>query len=118
MARNATGNGRELRLERKEGAPRPALSFPRASPKMEARTMSFSDRDEPDRDPGAARKTTRLCAIEDGEVKPSLWVRFKGLFRRRRRPRPAESAIDLGLLPPDSLPEPAGEEPSLPDDLV
>jgi len=80
--------------------------------------MIFPDRDEPDRDPGAARKTTRPCAIEDGEARPSLWVRIKGLFRRRKRPRPDEAVFDLAPLPPDSLPESPEEEPSLPDDLV
>jgi hypothetical protein len=75
--------------------------------------MDATDRDEPDRDPVLARKTSRPCAIEDGDVPPSGWDRLKRLFRRRRSSRPAK-AEDFPPLEPESIPEPP-EEPRLPE---
>jgi hypothetical protein len=65
--------------------------------------MSPIERQEPDRDPAVARKTTRPCAIEDGDEKTTPWERLSSRLARRRRrleapgPAPAE---------PESLPEP------------
>ncbi len=65
--------------------------------------MSSPQREEPDRDPAVARKTTRPCAIEDGEERASAWERLSARLTRRRRsgdkPRP-------GPPEPDTLPEP------------
>jgi hypothetical protein len=74
--------------------------------------MDATDRDEPDRDPVRVRKTSKPCAIEDGDVPPSGWERLRRLFRRRS-PRPARIE-DLPPLEPDSIPEPP-EEPRLPE---
>ena len=65
--------------------------------------MPSIERQEPDRDPAVARKTTRPCAIEDGEEKASAWERFKARFRRRRR---SPETADLPPLEPQTLPEP------------
>jgi hypothetical protein len=65
--------------------------------------MSPIERQEPDRDPAVARKTTRPCAIEDGEEKPTAWERLSSrLARRRRPPEPPEPAP----VEPETLPEP------------
>lgn len=72
--------------------------------------MKF-ERDEPDRDPAAARKTTVPCAIEDGEAPASPWTRFKSIFRRRRKESPG---YDPGIPPlndPETIPEAPDEEP-------
>jgi hypothetical protein len=64
--------------------------------------MSPIERQEPDRDPAVARKTTRPCAIEDGEEKTTAWERLSSrLARRRKRPEPP------AIVPsePDTLPE-------------
>jgi hypothetical protein len=64
--------------------------------------MSPIERQEPDRDPAVARKTTRPCAIEDGEEKTTAWERLSSrLARRRKRPEPPEAVPSE----PDTLPE-------------
>lgn len=75
--------------------------------------MDAIDRDEPDRDPVRARKTSKPCAIEDGELPPSGWARLKRLFRRRRGLAPG-SREDLLPPEPETIPEPP-EEPRLPE---
>ncbi|MDD8026983.1 MAG: hypothetical protein PHI34_10730 [Acidobacteriota bacterium] len=70
--------------------------------------MDASEREEPDRDPVMARKTSRPCAIEDGEVPTTGWARLKRLFRKRARPEP--SPADLPPLEPHSIPEPVEED--------
>ncbi len=71
--------------------------------------MTSIDRQEPDRDPAVARKTTRLCAIEDGEEKTTAWARWAARLARRRRPE----AAPIPPVEPESLPEqlPAAENP-------
>jgi hypothetical protein len=65
--------------------------------------MSPVEREEPDRDPAVARKTTRPCAIEDGEEKTTAWQRLSSrLARRRRRPASPEPPP----AEPETLPEP------------
>ena len=65
--------------------------------------MPSSEREEPDRDPAVARKTTRLCAIEDGEEKTTAWERWTArLARRQRRPK----SPPILPIEPKTLPEP------------
>ncbi len=74
--------------------------------------MPSIERQEPDRDPAVARKTTRPCDIEDAEEKTSAWERLKArLHRRRRLPEPA----DLPPLEPQTLPE--SPETDRPDEI-
>ncbi len=72
--------------------------------------MSSIEREEPDRDPAVARKTTRPCAIEDGEEKTTVWERLTGLLARRHRR--AEARKD-NPDEPETMPEPppAAENP-------
>jgi hypothetical protein len=73
--------------------------------------MSPVEREEPDRDPAIARKTTRPCAIEDGEEKTTAWERLSSRLSRRRRlpaspePLPAEPETLPEPPPADDLPE-------------
>jgi hypothetical protein len=75
--------------------------------------MSPIERAEPDRDPAVARKTTRPCAIEDGEEKTTAWQRLSSRLALRRKrpetPKPVPSEPDtLPETPPtDDLPEKA-----------
>jgi hypothetical protein len=64
--------------------------------------MSSPEREEPDRDPAVARKTTRPCAIEDGEERTSAWRRLSARLTRRRRPAAGPQS---GPPEPDTLPE-------------
>jgi hypothetical protein len=73
-------------------------------------SMDATERQEPDRDPVLARKTSRPCAIEDAEAWPTGWARLKRLFRRGRRRREPDPA-DLPPLEPESIPEPPEELP-------
>ena len=72
--------------------------------------MKF-ERDEPDRDPAVARKTTMPCAIEDGEARASLWTRFKSIFRRHRKKLPRYDPGVPPLIDPETIPEAPDEEP-------
>jgi hypothetical protein len=69
------------------------------------------ERQEPDRDPAVARKTTFPCAIEDGEETTTVWDRFKDRFRRKRLPK----NVERPPLEPETLPEPP--ESDLPDEI-
>lgn len=60
------------------------------------------ERQEPDRDPAVARKTTRPCAIEDGEVRTTAWERFLSRFHR---PRKTPETDDRPPAEPETLPE-------------
>ncbi|MGD0783372.1 MAG: hypothetical protein ABSA30_10995 [Candidatus Aminicenantales bacterium] len=65
--------------------------------------MPVNERQEPDRDPAVARRTTRPCAIEDGEERTTAWERWAALLARRgrRTKRPKNDPVE-----PETLPEP------------
>jgi hypothetical protein len=68
--------------------------------------MNPIERQEPDRDPAVARKTTRPCAIEDGEQKKTFWQRLTARLARRRGPK----APTIAPVEPETLPEPPPAE--------
>ncbi|MCX6561469.1 MAG: hypothetical protein NTZ26_13255 [Candidatus Aminicenantes bacterium] len=76
--------------------------------------MDAIERDEPDRDPVHARKTSRPCAIEDGDAPAGGWTRLKRLFRGRAERRAAEIEA-IPPLEPESIPEPPEEIPPADD---
>jgi hypothetical protein len=70
---------------------------------------SFRERQEPDRDPAVARRTSLPCAIEDGEAPATAWGRLRSLMRRRKA-----RGLDLAAPPPaepESIPETPEDDP-------
>lgn len=77
--------------------------------------MAPLEREASDRDPAVVRKTTRPCAIEDGDEPPTTWSRLRAFFRRPRR-GPEAVRAELPLIEPPVAPESLPEPPEPPDD--